>query len=66
MVKKLKTTFDKWLADPEIKKHFDKDFVLSELTAEKKVKKLLKAIKKKPKRLNCVATEKCQINFEQR
>ena len=31
----------------------------------KEVKKLLKVIKKKPKRLNCVATEKCQINFEQ-
>ena len=34
MVKKLTTTFDKWMADPEIKKHFDKDyknFVLSEL-----------------------------------
>ncbi len=31
----------------------------------KEVEKLLKAIKKKPKRLNCVATEKCQINFEQ-
>ena len=24
MVKKLKTTFDKWMADPEIKEHFDK------------------------------------------
>ena len=34
MNKKLKTTFDKWMADPEIKEHFDKDyknFVLSEL-----------------------------------
>ena len=34
MVKKLTTTFDKWMADPEIKEHFDKDyknFVLSEL-----------------------------------
>ena len=31
----------------------------------KEVGKLLKAVKKKPKRLNCVATEKCQINFEQ-
>jgi len=30
----------------------------------KEVEKLLKVIKKKPKRLNCVATEKCQINFE--
>lgn len=30
----------------------------------KEVKKLLRAIQKKPKRLNCVATEKCQINFE--
>lgn len=36
MVKKLKTTFDKWMTDPEVKKHFDreyKDFVLSELIA---------------------------------
>ncbi len=71
MVKKLKATFDKWMADPEIKEHFDKDyknFVLSELIPEenkKEVKKLLKTTKKKPKRLNCVATEKCQINFEQ-
>ena len=34
MVKKLKTTFDKWMADPEIKENFDKgykDFVLSEI-----------------------------------
>ena len=34
MVKKLKTTFDKWMADPEIKENFDKgykDFVLSKL-----------------------------------
>lgn len=31
----------------------------------KEVEKLLKAIPKKPHRLNCVATEKCQINFEQ-
>ena len=34
MVKKLTTTFDKWMADTEIKEHFDKDyknFVLSEL-----------------------------------
>jgi hypothetical protein len=34
VVKKMKTTFDKWMADPEIKEHFDKDyknFVLSEL-----------------------------------
>ena len=34
MVKKLTTTFDKWMADPKIKEHFDKDyknFVLSEL-----------------------------------
>ena len=34
MVKKFKTTFDKWMADPEIKEHFDKgykDFVLSEI-----------------------------------
>ena len=34
MVKKLTTTFDKWMADSEIKEHFDKgykDFVLSEL-----------------------------------
>ena len=30
----------------------------------KEVEKLLKVIKKKPKSLNCVATEKCQINFE--
>ncbi len=30
----------------------------------KEVEKLLQAVKKKPKRLNCVATEKCQINFE--
>ena len=28
------------------------------------VEKLRKAIKAEPKRLNCVATEKCQINFE--
>ena len=34
MVKKFKTTFDKWMADPEIKENFDKgykEFVLSEL-----------------------------------
>lgn len=34
MAKKLKTTFDQWMADPEIKAHFDKgykDFVLSEI-----------------------------------
>lgn len=34
MIKKITTTFDKWMADPEIKEHFDKDyknFVLSEL-----------------------------------
>ena len=34
IVKKLKTTFDKWMADPEIKERFDKeykDFVLSEV-----------------------------------
>jgi len=34
MVKKITTTFDKWMADPEVKEHFDKDyknFVLSEL-----------------------------------
>ena len=31
---------------------------------KKEVKKILWAVKKKPKRLNCVATEKCQINFE--
>ena len=30
----------------------------------KEAEKLLKAITKKPKKLNCVATEKCQINFE--
>ncbi len=70
MIKKLKTTFDKWMTDPEIKNYFDKDykdFMVSEFIAEKnkKVRKLLKALNKKPKRLNCVATEKCQINFEQ-
>ena len=34
MVKKLKTTFDKWMADPKIKKHFNKGYkelLLSEL-----------------------------------
>ena len=34
MAKKTKTTFDKWLSDPQVKKHFDKgykNFVLSEL-----------------------------------
>ena len=34
MVKKLKTTFDKWMADSEIKEDFDKgykDLVLSEI-----------------------------------
>lgn len=34
MIKKPTTTFDKWMKDPEIKKHFDEgytDFVLSEL-----------------------------------
>lgn len=34
MIKKTTTTFDKWMADPEIKERFDKDyknFVLSEL-----------------------------------
>ena len=31
----------------------------------KEIERLLKAIKKKPKRLSCVATKKCQINFEQ-
>jgi DNA-binding Xre family transcriptional regulator len=34
MIKKVTTTFDKWMADPEIKEHFDKgyrNFVLSEL-----------------------------------
>ena len=34
MIKKFKTTFDKWMADSEIKEHFDKEyknFVLSEL-----------------------------------
>ncbi len=34
MVKKIKTTFDQWMADPEIKEHFNrdyKDFVLTEL-----------------------------------
>ena len=32
---------------------------------KKEVGELLKAVKKKSKKLNCVATEKCQINFEQ-
>ena len=32
---------------------------------KKEIERLLKAFKKKLKRLNCVATEKCQINFEQ-
>ena len=61
----MKTTFDKWMADPEIKKHFDmdyKNFVLSELNAKKNRKEVKKLLK--PKQLNCVATEKCQINFE--
>jgi hypothetical protein len=34
MRSKLKTTFDKWMTDPEIKEYFDKDykiFILSEL-----------------------------------
>lgn len=34
MVKRLKTTFDKWMSDPGIKEHFDRDYknlVLSEL-----------------------------------
>ena len=34
MVKKLKTTFDQWMADPEIKEYFDKgykDLILSEI-----------------------------------
>ena len=53
MVKKLTTTFDKWLADPEIKEHFDKDyknFVLSELILAlmendgKSVRKLAKEV----------------------
>jgi len=26
IVKKLKTTFDKWMADPEIKERFDKEY----------------------------------------
>lgn len=71
MGRKSQTTFEQWMADSEIKEHFDKDykdFVLSELIAKKnrkEMKKLPKAIKKKPKRLSCVATEKCQINFEQ-
>ena len=30
----------------------------------KEVKQLLKDFKKKPKKLNCVAKDKCQINFE--
>ncbi len=32
---------------------------------KKEMEELFKAVKKKPKKLNCVATEKCQINFEQ-
>ena len=32
---------------------------------KKKIEKLLKLFKKKATRLNRVATEKCQINFEQ-
>ena len=31
---------------------------------KEEIKQLLKAVKRKPKKLNCVATEKCQINFE--
>ena len=34
MVKKIQTTFDKWMTDPEIKGHFDKGYrnlALSEL-----------------------------------
>ena len=30
---------------------------------KKEIEHLLKAIKNKPKKLNCVATEKCQINL---
>ena len=33
--------------------------------SSKKIKELLKSLQKKPTKLNCVATEKCQINFEQ-
>jgi len=33
--------------------------------SEKKWEELLNFFKKKPTRLNCVATDKCQINFEQ-
>lgn len=32
---------------------------------KEEIEKRLKSIKMKPKRLNCVATEQCQINFEQ-
>ena len=46
-----------------------KNFLLSEMAeafrASKEMKKLLKTIKKKLKKINCVATDKCQINFEQ-
>lgn len=48
MVKRLKITFNKWMADPEIKKHFDKDyknFVLSESTKKIEVKNCLKLLK---------------------
>lgn len=56
MVKKIQATFDKGY----------KDVGLSEFIAKKKRKEVKKsAIKKKTKRLNCIATGKCQINFEQ-
>ena len=32
----------------------------------KEVKQLLKISKRKPKKLNCVAKDKCQINFEEK
>ena len=53
MVRKLTTTFDKWMADTEIKEHFDKDyknFVFSELILalmendDKSVRELAKEI----------------------
>ena len=57
MIKKPKTTFDKWMSNPEVKEHFDKDykdFALSELILAlmendgKSVRELAKEVRLSP------------------
>lgn len=68
MAKKLKTTFDKWMADPKVKKHFDrkyKDVVLSEIflalmdNDDKSVQELAKEVGLSPTVIQNLRSGKC-------